>query len=71
MTDDKRCCPDCGNEYGVMGCGCPAMNSNSSMACDQCQAVMINGVYCHEQGCPNANHDPRPHSWAEEQGSDT
>ena len=23
------------------------------VACDQCEAVMIQGVYCHEQGCPN------------------
>ena len=22
-------------------------------SCDQCQALMINGVYCHETGCPN------------------
>ena len=22
--------------------------------CDSCEAVMINGVYCHEHGCPNA-----------------
>ena len=22
--------------------------------CDQCQVLMINGVYCHETGCPNA-----------------
>lgn len=22
--------------------------------CDQCIAVVINGVYCHEHGCPNA-----------------
>jgi len=22
--------------------------------CDQCQALMINGVLCHEQGCPIA-----------------
>ena len=21
--------------------------------CDQCEALMINGVYCHEAGCPN------------------
>jgi hypothetical protein len=21
--------------------------------CDQCQAAMINGVFCHERGCPN------------------
>jgi len=22
--------------------------------CDQCEALMINGVYCHEHGCPDA-----------------
>jgi len=22
--------------------------------CDQCEAAMINGVYCHEHGCPDA-----------------
>ena len=22
--------------------------------CDQCEALMINGVYCHEIGCPEA-----------------
>lgn len=22
--------------------------------CDQCLAVMINGIYCHEHGCPKA-----------------
>jgi hypothetical protein len=22
--------------------------------CDSCQAMMINGVFCHEQGCPDA-----------------
>ena len=21
--------------------------------CDACEALMINGVYCHEAGCPN------------------
>jgi hypothetical protein len=23
--------------------------------CDQCEAAMINGVFCHESGCPNRN----------------
>lgn len=23
------------------------------MKCDQCVAAMINGVFCHETGCPN------------------
>ena len=22
--------------------------------CEQCEALMINGVYCHEEGCPIA-----------------
>lgn len=26
-----------------------------SMNCDHCQATMINGVLCHEHGCPNTN----------------
>ena len=24
------------------------------MSCDQCEAAMINGVFCHETGCPNS-----------------
>lgn len=24
------------------------------MKCDQCEAARINGVFCHETGCPNA-----------------
>lgn len=27
--------------------------------CDQCVAAMINGVFCHETGCPNARKKPR------------
>ena len=23
--------------------------------CDQCVACMINGIFCHEQGCPNSD----------------
>lgn len=23
------------------------------MNCDQCEALMIQGVFCHETGCPN------------------
>ncbi len=26
--------------------------------CDQCNAAMINNVYCHETGCPNSNKEP-------------
>lgn len=27
--------------------------------CSQCQAAVINGVACHETGCPNARHECR------------
>jgi hypothetical protein len=26
------------------------------MKCDQCEALMIQGVFCHEQGCPELKH---------------
>ena len=26
-----------------------------NMRCNQCQALMINGVFCHETGCPNTH----------------
>lgn len=25
-----------------------------SVKCDQCEAMMINGTFCHEVGCPNS-----------------
>ncbi len=25
------------------------------MNCNQCEALIINGVFCHETGCPNRN----------------
>ena len=25
------------------------------MKCNQCEAAMINGVFCHEMGCPNTH----------------
>jgi hypothetical protein len=28
-------------------------DDDQDASCDQCQALMINGVYCHETGCPN------------------
>ena len=24
------------------------------MRCDRCEALMINGMFCHETGCPNS-----------------
>lgn len=28
---------------------------NLTMQCDQCEALMINGTFCHETGCPNTH----------------
>jgi hypothetical protein len=25
------------------------------MRCDNCEALMINGLFCHETGCPNTH----------------
>lgn len=35
------------------------------MRCDQCEALMINGVFCHETGCPNmhSRYDPAEDRW--------
>ncbi len=35
------------------------------MNCDQCEAATINGVFCHEQGCPNkgARYDRAEGAW--------
>ena len=31
-----------------------AHKTTSKIHCDQCEAAMVNGVFCHEHGCPNA-----------------
>ena len=28
--------------------------NTKQMRCNQCEAAMINGVFCHETGCPNS-----------------
>lgn len=35
------------------------------MHCDQCNAAMIQGVFCHETGCPNSRKtwDPESECW--------
>lgn len=36
------------------GIGC-IEESKIEVKCDQCQAFMINGLLCHESGCPNTH----------------
>lgn len=31
--------------------------------CDSCEALMINGLYCHEHGCPEAWRTTRECKW--------
>jgi hypothetical protein len=31
--------------------------------CNQCEALMINGVFCHETGCPNSRKTFRYGTW--------
>jgi len=36
------------------------------MKCDQCEAIMIQGIFCHEQGCPVAKQEKEDAAFAEE-----
>lgn len=41
---------------------------NYSIRCDQCEALMINGVFCHETGCPNTHsrYDAESDMWVKQ-----
>lgn len=54
----KRLCSDvrCGLPSDHEGPCVPDEEETESVhGCDQCQMLNINGVNCHEQGCPNKN----------------
>jgi hypothetical protein len=70
-------CPSCGgtrtggrdgNKYYCADCRkgfAPKQAARQPIKCDQCQMSMINGVPCHEHGCPNsgAQWNPETQSW--------
>lgn len=33
------------------------------MTCPLCEALMINGVFCHERGCPNTHAEYEDGEW--------
>lgn len=39
------------------------------MTCNQCEALMINGVFCHETGCPNTHkvYNRKTKEWEDEE----
>jgi len=43
-------------------------NKRHQMRCDQCEAAMINGVFCHETGCPNmhSRYDREAGKWVKQ-----
>ena len=48
---------------GSVICACggpvaPAYKERNMKGCTQCEVTSINGVACHEQGCPNSHIDP-------------
>lgn len=55
----------------TMNCGCfgkdhagdKPRNGGAVVNCNQCEAAMINGVFCHETGCPNSRK-----TWVPERG---
>ena len=42
---EKACCTHAPLDYQE--------EETEDLSCNQCQALMINGRYCHETGCPN------------------
>jgi|SRR5579864_940975 len=50
--EDEKC-PTCGRFAVEAHCGMPHGEKKEARGCDQCNAAMINGVFCHETGCPN------------------
>ena len=55
-----RDCPDCGDVFiGTAGEVCQDCEdlANWKPPCDQCEAIGINGLLCHETGCPNTPRD--------------
>lgn len=44
------------------------MATKTRVRCDQCEAAMINGVFCHETGCPNsrARYDADSDTWVKQ-----
>ena len=51
---------------GFDRCG-EARSGYVRVGCSQCEALVINGVACHESGCPN---EARARREAEEEGAD-
>jgi hypothetical protein len=41
---------------------------SSHMQCNQCEALVINGTFCHETGCPNtsARYDSESDTWIQQ-----
>ena len=38
--------------------------------CDGCELLFINGIMCHETGCPFEHHDYTPMTEEDEEGND-
>jgi hypothetical protein len=68
---DIYVCPICGDEYEdedeAKFC---CQDDDEDMSCNQCQAMMINGVYCHETGCPNTHKVKIDGEWIEPEKED-
>ena len=47
-------------DYGVW-------ENEEDNSCNQCEAAMINGVYCHETGCPNRHKVKVDGEWVAEE----
>lgn len=45
-----------------------AAKARKAVRCDQCQSAYVNGVFCHETGCPNTHsrYDVESGAWVKQ-----
>ena len=77
-TDSLPLCADCGMPiahpcHGLDSnhCGESGELDTVDLSCNQCEAMMIQGVYCHETGCPNAHKVKVYGEWENEEDADS
>jgi len=62
-ADCYPACDSCGCEHDYMSLTSYGAELLAERTCDQCELLYINGVKCHETGCPNAWREPRECAW--------
>jgi hypothetical protein len=72
---DVYICPICDEEHedeedALYCCQNEDDEEDEDFSCNQCNAMMINGIYCHETGCLNADKIKVDDEWVEREIED-